>query len=225
MSLIWLKKINCSIVLILILFSFSSMLFAQAEQTNQELNTNIVISFGPLGLLNVHEDSAPSPINISLGAGAEIKILDKMSVTPHATYFGNYYLWEDNQVLPAEIEHRGVFIPSLMLDIPVTYDVRLENSIIRMGGGLSFLLRFAVLSDAIPPSASLDIQEVNKWLWEKGRFFYPSVQFSWDYFFDSGVTIGLGAKAYIPITSLFTKQGINNGIASISLRFIPTVRF
>ncbi len=210
--------------LILILISHTPI-FSQEEQTPQLQDKNIVVTLGPLGILNTQENSAPSPINISIGAGAEIPLLEEMSIAPHANFFGNYALWYRGQVLPAEIEHRSLYIPSLLIDVPVTYDIKHNNSIFRMGGGVALLFRFAMITNDAPASAVIDIGEVNQWLWDKGRFIYPSLHFSWDYVFQSGLMLGLGAKAYLPVSSLFTGFGLTNGMASISLRFIPSVRF
>ncbi len=194
----------------------------KAEQLQEKKQTSsVLITFGPLGILNTYKNSAPSPINFSIGGGAQISLLDFLSITPHLSFFGNYYLWENGQAYPAEIEHRSAYVPSFILDIPATYDLKTENSIFRIGLGASFLMRFAVLATSVPTTVQVDIDNMNKWFWQNAEFFYPSAQFSWDYFLDNGMALGLGLKAYVPVGSLIKAQGINNGMATITVRLIP----
>ncbi len=208
MTIVSRKNIMFFLLLVFISFSLNA-------QTNK---ATVLITAGPLGILNTHPLSAPSPIQLSIGVGSQIKLQDSMSITPHAQFFANYYAWEDEQVLPSPIEHRSAYIPSIMLDIPLTYDIRTENNIFRIGGGISFLFRFAILANNVPSTVQDDIDNMNAWFWQGAEFLYPSIQLSWDYIFEDGLTVGLGAKAYLPVGSLIKGNGINNGIASIGVR-------
>ncbi len=212
------KKCSRGMLFIITVTCISFSLFSQ---TNQEVKAELLLTFGPVGIYNNHPKSAPSPIQYSIGAGSQIQLMPNISINPHATFFANYYIWEDNQVLPAPIEHRSAYIPSIMLDIPVTYDIYTENSIFRLGGGLSFLFRFAVLANDVSSSLQSDIDKMNAWFWQGAEFLYPNVQASWDYIFDNGMSLGLGLKAYLPIGSLIKGNGINNGLASIGVRLTP----
>ncbi len=199
----------------------TAVLFLSLPLHSQEsllARINPLITAGPLGILNTQENSAPSPIVFSVGAGAQIQILEQMSVSPHISFFANYYMWELEQVVPAEIEHRSAYVPSLLLDIPATWDIRTSNSIFRLGGGVSFLFRFALLANNVPSSVQEDIDNMNEWFWQGGEFFYPHVQLSWDYMLENDMFVGLGAKAYLPVGSLIKGQGVHNGIATIGIR-------
>ncbi len=188
------------------------------SQENEEKRAELLITFGSLGILNTHPKSAPSPIQFFVGAGSQIKLTNQISLNPHAQFFANYYVWEDEQVLPSPIEHRSAYIPSIMLDIPVTYDIRTKNSIFKLGASPSFLFRFAFLANNVPSSEQVNIDKMNEWFWQSAEFFYPSVQFSWDYILKDGMSMGLGLKAYLPVGSLIKGNGINNGIASVGVR-------
>ncbi len=208
------KKVTKKIF-ILLLLCIATTLFSQESQKKASL----LVTAGPLGILNTNKQSAPSPIQFSIGAGSQIKVLDQISLSPHASFFGNYYLWNGTEVLPAEIEHRSAYVPSIMLDIPVTWDIQSQNSIFRIGGGVSFLFRFALLANNIPSSEQDNIDSMNTWFYQDMNFLYPSIQASWDYIFSNGMTVGLGVKAYVPIASLFNGKGLHNGIATIGVRF------
>ncbi len=195
-------------------FTFSSF-----SQTSILERTDFLVTVGPLGILNTQENSAPSPIAFSIGAGAQIELLDQMSITPHAHFFANYYTWKDGQAVPAEIENRSAYVPSIMLDIPATWDIKTGKSIFRLGGGVSFLFRFAFRANHVPETVEADLANINEWFYKGAEFFYPSIQASWDYTLDDGITVGVGAKAYLPVGSLIKGIGLNNGIASIGVRF------
>ncbi len=209
------KPFSKSVYVILIMFLFSFSISAQDYKMG---DTDLLITFGPLGILNTDKSSAPSPINFSVGGGAQIRILEFMSVSPQAQFFANYYLWQNDKVLPAEIEHRSAYVPSIMLDIPVSYDLYLSNSVFKFGLSPSFLFRFAFLANNVPDSVQVDIDNINEWFWQSGEFFYPSLQVSWDYLFEDSISVGLGLKAYLPVGSLIKGEGLHNGIASVGVR-------
>ncbi len=209
------KKILKKYLIIVVLILLSCGLFSQDYKM---WDTDLVFTFGPLGMLNTQENSAPSPIVFSLGAGANIRMLQQLSITPHATFFANYYLLDGDKVLPAEIEHRSAYVPSIMLDIPATWDLRTQNTIFRVGAGVSLLFRFAFLANDVPDTVQDEIDTMNSLLYKGGEFFYPSVHISWDRLFDQGITVGIGAKAYLPVGSLGKDLGLHNGIASIGIR-------
>lgn len=183
----------------------------------------LVVTAGPLGILNTKKNSAPSPILFSIGAGAQIKLAKNISFTPHGQFFGTYYLWENGQALPAELEHRTAYVPSIMVDIPVTCDIYAGNSIFRIGLGASLLLRFAARASDVPTSEKSSIDEMNKWLWQNGRFFYPSAQLSWDYVLDNGAAVGLGAKAYFSLGGFLDGDKLDRSMIMLSVRLVPPV--
>ncbi len=208
---------NILFVILLFLCSLSSF----SEDSTKNDSSMFVFTMGPIGSLNFHTNSAPSPILFSGGFGTEIEFFRGMSFTPHISFFAHYCLIENNIVYPAEIEHRTAFVPSFIVDIPFTGDMHFNNSVLRIGAGVSFLLRYALLATGTDSTALNTIQEMNTWFWDDLEFLYPSFQLSWDYIFDTGFAFGVGAKGYVPLASLMRDGSLQNGMVSIFARFIP----
>ena len=207
------------IVVFFLMISLMTSLFCEEQRENKP--SMFVFTMGPLGMLNLHDNSAPSPLLFSGGFGAQIEIKDKISIAPHLSFFANYYLVDENEVYPAEIEHRRAYAPSFLLDIPVTYDTYFNNSILRMGGGISFLLRYAFVADDTDSTVPDDVKLINSLFWKNMQFIYPAVQVSWDFVTETGFATGVGLKVYAPLGSLISNGSLQNGMISLSARFIP----
>lgn len=184
---------------------------------------NLVFTLGAIGILNNQQSGAPSPVLFSIGAGAQFPVRRNLSVSPHGHYFGTYYLWDSakSQALPAEVEQRTAYVPAILFDLPLTFDYTVRRSTLHAGGGLSFLIRFAARAASVPSGEDSDILAINRWFWEKARFLYPSLQFSWDYAFANGLSLGLGLKAYFSAGALIDKAGIDRSMLVLSMRIIP----
>ncbi len=207
------------IILFMVIVCFSAFIFCEEDVKKEP--SMFVFTMGPHGILNLHKDSAPSSILFSGGFGAQIKIMNRMSTCPHVSFFASYCLVEDNKIYPAEIEHRRAYVPSLLFDIPLTADIPFENSILRVGGGASFLLRYAFVATGTDDSVAEEVTTMNSLFWKNMQFIYPSVQASWDYILDNGFAFGVGLKAYVPLSSLISDGNLQNGMISLSARFIP----
>ena len=244
------KKICALIISAYILFSGSFFLHAQESgskevsgaQTEEQSAANnteaehsqastpspgkLIFTAGAVGILNTEKQGAPSPIRFTIGAGACFPIhaagTQKLYFAPHGNFFDGYYLWDITQkkAVPAEVEQRAAYVPAIMIDTPVVFAFARGRSVFSAGAGASFLVRFAAPALRSGVSAS-DLQEINGWFWKNGRFLYPSVQFSWDYVFPSGLSAGVGAKAYLSAGALADKRGLDRSMLIVGIRIVP----
>ena len=244
------KKICALIISAYILFSGSFFLHAQesgskeisgaqTEEQSAADNTEtehsqaskpspgkLIFTAGAVGILNTEKQGAPSPIRFTIGAGARFPIrtagMQNLYFAPHGNFFDGYYLWDGMQkkAVPAEVEQRAAYVPAIMLDVPAVFVFTKGRSVFSAGAGISLLVRFAAPALRSGVSAS-ELQEINGWFWKNGRFVYPSVQFSWDYVFPSGLAAGVGAKAYLSAGALADKRGLDRSMLIIGIRVIP----
>ncbi|MGI5173747.1 hypothetical protein H0R92_09120 [Treponema sp. OMZ 840] len=198
-----------------------------ADSTLQKAQSSpLVFTFGAAGILNTDKNSAPSPVVFTIGAGGNIPFYSHnqmaVSFSPHANYFASYYLWDKVQkrALPAEIEQRAAYVPSLMLDIPVVFNFSAGHSVFSAGTGISLSLRFAAraINTSAPPE---NIAAINRWFWQNMRFAYPSVQFAWDYTFSNGLATGIGIKGYLSLGGIIDKRGLDGSMLMLCARIVP----
>lgn len=199
---------------------------AEHSQASKPSPGKLIFTAGAVGILNTEKQGAPSPIRFTIGAGARFPIrtagMQNLYFTPHGNFFDGYYLWDITQkkAVPAEVEQRAAYVPAIMLDVPAVFVFTKGRSVFSAGAGISLLVRFAAPALRSGVSAS-DLQEINGWFWKNGRFVYPSVQFSWDYVFPSGLAAGVGAKAYLSAGALADKRGLDRSMLIIGIRVIP----
>lgn len=189
----------------------------------QSQTSPLLITIKPLGILNTVKESAPSPVLLSFGIGAQLPFLSFMSFTPHAQVFATYYSWNEGQkeAIFSEVEQRTAYVPSILVDLPLSFDFYVKKSIFRLGTGLAFDIRFAILAKNIATSEKTSVDYINKWLWQKGRFLYPMLQFSWDYIFPNGMSVGIGIKGYIAARMAIEKKTLHGSMLFIGIRFSP----
>ena len=199
---------------------------AEHSQASKPSQGILIFTAGAVGILNTEKQGAPSPIRFTIGAGARFPIhaagTQKLYFAPHGHFFDGYYLWDITQkkAVPAEVEQRAAYVPAIMVDTPVVFAFARGRSVFSAGAGISFLVRFAAPALRSGVSAS-DLQEINGWFWKNGRFVYPSVQFSWDYVFPSGLSAGVGAKAYLSAGALADKRGLDRSMLIVGIRIVP----
>lgn len=163
--------------------------------------------------------SAPSPIVPFLGAEFRYRLPVRFPilVAPSVSLYPVQYLWANERPLPAEIENRTSYVPSLLLDIPILYTVEKDRFLFSFGGGPAILARwgfleFGVPSDAINPGESLDAGEqvdaINEYFWKSGRWFYPTVQAGVRYKLETGWGGGFTLRTGIPIFNLWSKPEV-----------------
>ena len=199
---------------------------AEHSQASKPSPGKLIFTAGAVGILNTEKQGASSPIRFTIGAGTRFPIrtvgMQNLYFAPHGNFFDGYYLWNGMQkkAVPAEVEQRAAYVPAIMLDVPAVFVFTKGRSVFSAGAGISLLVRFAAPALRSGVSAS-DLQEINGWFWKNGRFVYPSVQFSWDYVFPSGLAAGVGAKAYLSAGALADKRGLNRSILIVGIRIVP----
>lgn len=199
---------------------------AEHSQASKPSPGKLIFTAGAVGILNTEKQGAPSPIRFTIGAGTRFPIrtagMQNLYFALHGNFFDGYYLWDITQkkAVPAEVEQRAAYVPAIMLDVPAVFVFTKGRSVFSAGAGISLLVRFAAPALRSGVSAS-DLQEINGWFWKNGRFVYPSVQFSWDYVFPSGLAAGVGAKAYLSAGALADKRGLDRSMLIVGIRIVP----
>ena len=147
--------------------------------------------------------SAPSPIAGFLGAEYRYPIRQDVLIAPSLSLYGMRYLWAEDRALPAEIENRTAFVPTLLLDCPFLYRIESGRLLYTFGGGPGVLLRWGFLESGVGKNeksysedmaAGDQVKEINKYLWGSGRWFYPITEGNVRYRLDNG----WGAGAHRP---------------------------
>lgn len=188
------------------------------------------VTAGPMLMVNTSSstDSAPSPVMFSCGFGATL-FQDRMfQFQPRLSFFTNYYLWNNDMALPAEVENRTATALSFMFDLPATYTWQNGKNEFQAGAGLGFLARIGILSNGVSGSdenrddstrdATQDVKDINSWFWSDMRFLYPELCGSWTYTTPSGWKVGAEARLYLPLGSLITGRGLDATIISLAAK-------
>lgn len=203
-------------------FFIFTVFFIYAQESLPKDKLSLFVTLGPHGSLNTEDNSAPSPIQFSLGFGANINFTNLLSFSPFIQFYTNYSLWdsETEQVLPAEIEHRTALVFNGLIDLPLNFNFAVKNSEFAVGLGVGFLARIGILPQGVPTSEEDDVKNINNWFWGNLHFLYPMIQISWDYKLNNSWKAGLGVKAYYPISNISTGETspFQNGMLSLLVR-------
>ncbi len=163
--------------------------------------------------------SAPSPVNFALSVGASWPNNAFVSFQPRLTFWMQYYLWDGENALPAEIENRTAHVLNFMIDIPVAATFRFNSFQIETGTGLGILARAAFLANGVKEndtgasgSAGEDKNRIQDWMWQNGRFLYPEIFAAVEYRITERISAGLEARWYIPLGSLLEGRGLDASI-------------
>lgn len=209
--------------------------FAQAETFTEFIHSlDFCFDIGPAMYINtkskaVNADgyliSGPSPVVEPVTIGILWPNYTFVSVEPTVSYFSMYYLWYDGTALPAEIENRTVNALSFMFNVPVVFQLYLKNMRFQISGGIGVLARFGLLAGGVKESdsgytgtAGGDLKEMNNWFWKDARFMYISTGFSCLFNMYGKVKAGPTIKAYIPMSLVTTKQGLQGMIIDAGLK-------
>ncbi|MGN0739304.1 MAG: hypothetical protein ACI4LX_03945 [Treponema sp.] len=229
----FLKKVPAVFFILL----FSALAFCQEEKISQGKPLKEKSSFSVLPYFNTgtqitvntasKEKSAPSPVSFLIGGGAVINFNNLISLEPKLDFWSMYYLYDGENALPAEVEHRTATVLCFMLDIPVGFNFHLGENTFTAGCGLGFLIRLSLLSNGVKQNdsgatgtAQGDTDEISKWFWSNARFLYPEIFVSWDYRITESLRAGIVAKAYFCIGSLVDGRGLDGTVINIAARFI-----
>ncbi|MCQ2598289.1 MAG: hypothetical protein MJ181_10645 [Treponema sp.] len=198
------------IVFALLLIFSINFLFARTLDFTFKFPTTMYLSNGD------KEYSAPSPVVFSPGIGFVWPNEGFLAIEPSLNFYSSYYLWHDGRALPAEIENRTATTLSFLLDVPAAFTLDIKNTKLRFNAGAAMLCRFGWLSNGATESD--DVTAINQYFWSKARFFYLSGGVSWMVPLTSTSKFGPFFNFYLPVGSIFAREGLNGMILSAGLK-------
>ncbi len=168
-------------------------------------------TLGPLLYVNTDSSSAPSPVKFSAGFGFDFFTDRIISFQPKISAFTNYYLWDGQYARPAEVENRTALALSFLFDLNAAHKWSFNNDSFELGGGISFLARYAFLANGVEETdsgssstatAGDDVKSINSWFYKDLNFLYPNISFCYMHQFTENYSAGLETKVYIPLGAL-----------------------
>ena len=188
------------------------------------------VTFEPTLIVNTSSGtaSAPSPIVYPFSIGASWPSGYFISFQPRLSFFMNYYLWDGEKALPAEIENRTATSLSFLLALPASLNFDLsEKSRIEASVGLALLMRFAVLSNGVGSSdsgasgsAGDDVSHIADWFWSGARPLYLQTGCSYIYEISGRIKAGPDLQLYFPLGSIFGGRGLDAMILSTGIKLV-----
>ena len=150
---------------------------------------------------------APSPLLNYWGASVPLNINSRFSVVPELDLFGTQYQLLGTRGIPTEIEYASqVWMLSLLLDPEVRYTLPISKAL-AWGVSLSpaFIFRIPTVSWSI---SSADIGAITKYLYAKGRFFYPAVGTFFDWQVLPSIALEVRIRSFFPVFHLWDGEGL-----------------
>lgn len=207
---------------------FLTTFFLIIQSFSFSKNVDFIFDFGANLYLNPESsslNSAPSPVNFEFSFGALIPNETFISVQPSLTFFSMNYLWYEDRALPAEIESRTGTALSFFFNVPLTFTLNLANSKLLFSAGGGALMRFAFLSSGVSSedfgysgSAKSDIENMNSWFWQKARWFYSTLEFSWLYNVTQKLKAGPNVSIKLPLGSMISDHSFSAAIFSAGIK-------
>lgn len=184
-------------------------------------------TLGPLLYVNTDSSSAPSPVKFSAGFGFDFFTDKIISFQPKISAFTNYYLWDGQYARPAEVENRTALALSFLFDLNATHTWRANNDFFELGGGISFLARYAFLANGVEKSdsgssstatAGDDVESINSWFYKDLNFLYPNISFCYMHQFTENYSAGLETKVYIPLGALKDGRALDTTLVFFGIK-------
>lgn len=216
-------------ILSIIILTAAANICFPADQAVQHHTMSYFFTMGPMGILNTESStkSAPSPIVFTVGFGIKIPDDTRISFEPRAVFFTNYYLWDGENALPAEVENRTAIALSMLLDIPVVMTFYKGQHSFEAGTGLALLTRYGILAGGVSSSdtgetgsASGDVDKINNWFWTGAHFLYPEIVMAWNYRINDRLQAGLEQHLYFPLGSMINGRGLDAMMYTVSARIM-----
>ncbi len=178
------------------------------------------ITMGPVLLFNTDSkiNSAPSPVMYSIGAGTTYSFTDKITGEGKVSFFTNYYLWDEKNAQPSEVENRTATVLSFMFDFTAKYNFVSGKNYFTPGLGLGFNTRFAVLSNNVSSAEKEYVKKINSWLWSDFRYLYPKLSFTYLRQINDKVKAGFDTNVYFNMASLTKSGSFDEMLFSAALR-------
>lgn len=192
--------------------------------------TDLFFSFSPAMLFNTEKNPYGNNIFVvfPLAIGFTWPNYTLVSFSPYLSFFLHYTLWNEEQQIAfiTTSENRTTTTLAFMLTLPALFSFRVNDThIFQLGAGLSLLMRVSFLSKNINEddigtsgSAKSDAQSILKWQWEKARWLYFSLEFSYLYKISSSLQIGPSIQLHIPSSTIFLKSGKDAIIFSAGIK-------
>ncbi len=227
------KKHFSTFILLIFTGLFCSRLFAQEELEEQVpegfiYTLDFVMEYEASLYLNPEFEelnSAPSPINFQPSIGVLWPNYTMLAVQPTLSFFYMNHLWYEDRALPAEIENRTSTTLSFLLQIPAVFTVFMEKSRFQFTLGPAIMMRFALLASGVSASdtgytgsAASDINKMNSWFWEKGRWFYLSAGANWLYHITPQLRAGPSINVSLPLGALLSDHSAQGLIISTGIK-------
>jgi hypothetical protein len=200
------------------------------KQSNPFFPHTMYVTLGAIGILNASDpaQSAPSPILFTPGFAAVWKLYSdvvEVDLEGRLSLFMNYYLWHNDNALPAETEHRTAFVTTIMIDIPVIVSYTFGVHTFYVGAGLALAPRLSFLAwnaDMYHPEAKDEVKKIGTWFWSMGRFLYPEIVLAWDVPLNNGWKTGLDMRLYFPLGNgaAKDKNGLDGGMLSLAVKIV-----
>lgn len=162
--------------------------------------------------------SSPSKLLYPLSIGLLIPNYTFFAMEPELSFYTMNHMWSNGVALPAEIENRTTTTLSFLLNIPAVITFFFENNRLQLKGGLGMLMRFGLKASGVSEGYSEDIENINKWFWNNGRFLYLTTGISWLFDLTGNTKIGPEFNISFPIGSVISGEGIQGLVSTIGLK-------
>lgn len=232
------KKFKKLIILLILIFASGVSVYAQEskEKSGSIFDrpffdaTDFFFGLTPTIYISTSESTqgAVSPISFPVYFGIEWPNDNWFSFQPSVKIFTGYYLVEDGQVLPAEVENRTALAFNLLLNVPVVFQANFwENSNLRLSAGIAFLFRFAILASDVGAndygytgSASGDVAMINKWFYSGLKFLYLTGGADWLFKLNEYVMLGPEVSINFPLGMVISNFSLEGTIISVGVKVV-----
>jgi hypothetical protein len=212
------QKVRPVILISVILFSVA--VTARAEYSNWSFGGGLDLVYNADSTVKRTTDgspqglqSGPSPIAGYLIGEYRLPLGARVNFAPSASIMFLQYLWAYERALPAEMENRTAFVPTMFLELPFVYQIETGRIRFSFGLGPGFLIRYGFLESGVSPDeksyasdmpAGEQVAAINAYLWDQGRWFCPSAQIGLRYRLETGWGANFTIKAGVPVSNLWT---------------------
>ena len=172
------------------------------------LGTGVVVSRSD------KEEDPPAGAAFNFGGEYEYRFAKYGAINPSVDFSFFHYGWTGKKAAITEIENRTALTFNLLTELPLMMVIDIKQWTVSFGGGIGFLIRFGVLEPGVKPkertpgsslTAAEELGAINRYFWQNGRFFYPTLRFKTEYTFTSGWKTGLQIKTALPIFNAWDK--------------------
>lgn len=216
-------------VLIFCTPAFSAAQNGQYQESFWE-RADFFVELTPSFMINTESKtvSAPNPAFFSLGVGMVYPNDTFFSFEPSFHFFWNYYLVNNGNVYPAEIENRTATALSFLFNFPAVFSIKpTERSKMKLSPGAAFLLRIPVIAGGVNATDSGwygtvqdDIDNMGRWFYENGRFLFLSFNAAWIFEHIEKISFGPCVAVYFPLIANLIEKNANGMIVQVGLRLI-----